>query len=135
MTPPTIKSDPTISAPVIGLYNTINPISMATKGSRFDKMEAFEALTNLILLFQTRLAIPCTTTAVMINKAQSEKLGLIRKGESSKKANGIATKSPTIFEYNVIVSGSVLLDKSLVIIIIIANVIIVRTIQIRPLSI
>ena len=56
-------------------------------------------------------------------------------GVSNKKTKGIDTIKPTTFEYNVIVSGSILLERSLVIIIIIANVIIVRTIHNRPLSI
>lgn len=73
--------------------------------------------------------------AVPINKAQSEKLELICIGESSKKANGIAIIKPTILEYNVIVRGSTLLAKSLVIIIIIAKVTIVTTIHNKPLSI
>ena len=40
-----------------------------------------------------------------------------------------------IKKYKVIVSGSILLERSLVMIIIMANVIIVRTIHNRPLSI
>ena len=48
-TPPTIKRDSKISAPVIGLYSNINPMIMATKGSKLDNMEAFEASTCLML--------------------------------------------------------------------------------------
>ena len=47
-TPPTINNDPTISAPVMGLYSNINPMIMATKGSKLDNIEAFEASTCLI---------------------------------------------------------------------------------------
>ena len=47
-TPPTINGDPKISAPVIGLYSNINPMIMATKGSKLDNMEAFEASTCLM---------------------------------------------------------------------------------------
>ena len=51
---------------------------MATNGSKLDSMEAFEALTCLMLLFQISVAIPCTTTAVPIKKAQSDISELIR---------------------------------------------------------
>ena len=84
---------------------------MATKGSKLDNMEAFEASTCLMLLFQIKLAIPCTTTAVPIRKDQSDILELICMGVSSKKAKGIDTIKPTTFEYKVIVSGSILLRK------------------------
>lgn len=71
ITPPTMNKDPNISTPAIGLYNNINPIIIATKGSKLDKMDALEASTCRMLLFQISAAIPCTTTAVPINKAQS----------------------------------------------------------------
>ena len=51
-------------------------MTMATNGSRLDSMEAFEASTCLMLLFQINVAIPCTTTAVPIRKDQSEILEL-----------------------------------------------------------
>ena len=130
-----MNSDPNISAPVIGLYSNINPMIMATKGSKLDNIEAFEASTCLMLLFQINVAIPCTTTAVPIRKDQSDILELIIKGESSKKAKGIDTIKPTTFEYKVMVSGSILSERSLVMIIIMANVSIVITIHNRPLSI
>ena len=53
---------------------------IATKGSKLDNMDAFEASTCLMLLFQIKFAAPCTTTAVMNNKVQSENSELIRKG-------------------------------------------------------
>jgi len=129
-----MNKDPNISTPVIGLYSNINPIIMATKGSKLDSTDAFEASTCRILLFQISVAMPCTTTAVPINRAQSVIFELIRKGVPSEKANGIDTIKPTRFEYNVIVNGSILCESTLVIIIIIANVIIVTTIHISPLS-
>ena len=51
-------------------------------------------------------------------------------GVSSKKTKGIDAIKPITFEYNVIVSGSILLERSLVMIIIMANVIIVITIHV-----
>jgi len=107
-TPPTINSDPKISAPVIGLYSNINPMIMATNGSKLDNIDAFEASTCLMLLFQINVAIPCTTTAVPIRKDQSDILELICKGVSSKKTKGTDTIKPTTFEYKVMVSGSIL---------------------------
>ena len=107
---------------------------IATKGSKFDKIEAFEASTYRIYLFQIRFANPCTTIAVPINNIQSESEVLILIGESSINTNGIDTIRPTIFEYNVMARGDILLDSCLVIIIMIANVSIVTTIHIRPLS-
>ncbi|MNP27495.1 hypothetical protein D3C76_1204080 [compost metagenome] len=107
---------------------------IATKGSKLDNTDAFEASTWRILLFQTSVATPCTTTAVPIRRAQSVIFELIRKGVSSEKANGIDTIKPTRFEYKVIVSGSILCESTLVIIIIMAKVIIVTTIHSSPLS-
>src|SRR5690625_2001665 len=100
-----MNKDPIISAPVIGLCSRINPVIIATNGSRLDNIDAFEASTCLILLFQISVAIPCTTIAVPIKRDQSEMFILIRNGLSSKKANGIATIKPTIFEYKVIEIG------------------------------
>src|SRR5690625_4818858 len=130
-----MNKDPTISAPVIGLCNNINPVIIATNGSRLDSIDAFEASSCLILLLQITLAITCTTIAVPNKRAQSEKVVLIHKGLSRKKANGIATIKPTIFEYKVIVSGSVLLESNLVKMIMTAKVAIVKTIQKSPLLI
>src|SRR5690625_6692067 len=90
-----MNKDPTISAPVIGLCNNINPVIIATNGSRLDSIDAFEASTCLILLFQISVAIPCTTIAVPIKRAQSETFVLIRNGLSSKKANGIRSEEHT----------------------------------------
>lgn len=71
---------------------------MATKGSRLDNIDAFEASTYRILLFQINVAMPCTTMAVLIRKAQSDISKLIRKGVSNVKAKGIDTTKPTTFE-------------------------------------
>src|SRR5699024_12510487 len=100
---------------------------------KLDSIDAFDASTYRILLFQISGAIPCTTIAVPIKKIQSGMFILIRRGVSNINTKGIETIKPTIFEKMVLVSGSNLRESSRDSIVKIENVTIVSTIKNRPL--